>query len=70
MSKGQKQYLADDNGSLSVTRAPYLTCSGHVRYANKSQIKILPIDFNTWVSVFEQDVLSVRAGVMNQLSTF
>lgn len=41
---------------ITSSRAPYLTSSGHVRYADKNQIKDLPIDFNAWVSVFEQDI--------------
>jgi len=57
MSTGRKFDRFYQKGTLvTARRQPYSTRSGHVRYANKAQLKHLPIDFNAWVSVFEQDL--------------
>ena len=63
MSTDRKLDRSSQKGtSVTVRRVPYLTSSGHVRYADKAQLKDLPIDFNAWVSVFEQDAQQSLVG--------
>lgn len=64
MSKeGRSDESSEDMSSLIVSRVPYMTSSGHIRYTNKEGLKELPIDFGSWIAIFDQESGKVRLWV-------
>ena len=56
MSKDSKSdFPSEESGPLVMNRVPYMTSSGHIRYTNKTRMKDLPIDFSSWVAIFDQE---------------
>jgi len=51
----QVKGVDNDDTHARMSKTPYITKSGHVRYARRYRNKNLPHDFNSWVLVFESN---------------